>query len=354
MECMKFLAAVVLLSAPLFAQLNVESLFGPETPTGPYKHPSSIEALDNGDLILVYYGGEGEYAGGTALFMSRRRAGETKWSAPVQIARDPFYALGNGVIWQAPDRTVWLFNVVRFGDFWSTSRIAARISHDRGVTWSDPSLLRLDEGWMVRGKPILLSSGKYLLPIYHETGTDREVVPVGTTSLFLIYDPSTKKWTPSGRIRSRLGNLQPSPVEISPGHLLAFCRRGGGYGGQKDGWLVRAESDDGGMTWTEGHDSEFPNPNSAVELLRLRSGKLLLIYNDSFSDRTPLTAALSSDGGRTWPVKRNLAAGNDSFAYPSAVQTPDGRIHLVFTRDSRRVVSYVSFTESEIVSPSGR
>jgi hypothetical protein len=30
---------------------------------------------------------------------------------------------------------------------------------------------------MVRGKPIVLQSGKYLLPIYHETGTDREIVP---------------------------------------------------------------------------------------------------------------------------------------------------------------------------------
>lgn len=354
MEFMKFLAAALLFSMSLCAQFKSESLFGPETPTGPYKHPSCIEALDNGDLVLVYYGGEGEYAGGTALFMSRKRPGEAKWSMPVQIARDPFYALGNGVIWQAPDKTVWLFYVVRFGDFWSTSRIAARVSHDRGATWSDPSLLRLDEGWMVRGKPIVLASGKYLLPIYHETGSDREIVPPDTASLFLIYDPATKKWTQSGRVRSRLGNLQPSPVETSPGHVLAFCRRGGGYGGQSDGWLVRAESSDGGMTWTEGRDSEFPNPNSAVELLRLRSGKLLLVYNDSFSDRTPLTAAVSADGGRTWPVKRNLAAGKDSFAYPSAVQSSDGRVHLVFTTNNRKNVTYLSFTEDEIVRPSGR
>jgi len=354
MEFMRLFAAALLLSVSLYGQFKSAKLFGPETPTGPYKHPSCIEALDNGDLVLVYYGGEGEYAGGTAIFMSRKRAGEAKWSAPVQIARDPFYALGNGVIWQAPDRTVWLFYVVRFGDFWSTSRIAARVSRDRGATWSDPSLLRLDEGWMVRGKPIVLASGKYLLPIYHETGSDREIVPADTTSLFLIYDPATKQWTPSGRIRSRLGNLQPSPVETSPGHLLAFCRRGGGYGGQDDGWLVRTESSDGGMTWTPGQDSQFPNPNSAVELLRLQNGKLLLIYNDSFSDRTPLTAALSSDGGRTWPVKRNLMTGKDSFAYPSAVQTADGRIHLVFTTNNRKTVTYMSFTEDEIVRPSVR
>lgn len=345
---MKTIAAALLLLLPISAEIQTKRLFGPETPTGPYKHPSCIEALDNGDLLLVYYGGEGEYAGGTALFMSRKKAGQEGWTSPVQIARDPFYALGNGVVWQAPDGVVWLFYVVRFGETWSTSRIAARVSNDRGATWSDPSLLRLDEGWMVRGKPIVLKSGKYLLPIYHETGNDREIVPADTTSLFLIYDPGTKKWVESGRVRSRLGNLQPAPAEVAPGHIVAFCRRGGGYGGQKDGWLVRAESKDGGMTWGRGEDSEFPNPNSAVEMIKLRNGKLLLIYNDSFSDRSPLTAALSADGGKTWPVKRNIATGKDSFAYPSAVETPDGKIHLVYTTNGRRAVTYSVFTESDL------
>ncbi len=160
---MKSLVAALMLMLPLAAEIQTKRLFGPETPTGPYKHPSCVEALDNGDLLLVYYGGEGEYAGGTALFMSRKKAGQENWTAPVQIARDPFYALGNGVVWQAPDGVVWLFYVVRFGETWSTSRVAARVSQDRGATWSDPSLLRLDEGWMVRGKPIVLTSGKYLV-----------------------------------------------------------------------------------------------------------------------------------------------------------------------------------------------
>jgi hypothetical protein len=126
MGWMKILAAALLLVLPLAAEIQTKRLFGPETPTGPYKHPSCIEALDNGDLLLVYYGGEGEYAGGTELFMSRKKAGQESWTAPVQIARDPFYALGNGVVCRR--RTgVWLYYVVRFGETWSTSRIAARV-----------------------------------------------------------------------------------------------------------------------------------------------------------------------------------------------------------------------------------
>ncbi len=346
--------ALVLALAPARAEIVTERIFGPEVPTGPYKHPASICALDNGDLLLVYYGGEGEYAQSTAVFLSRLRAGGKRWSEPRAVARDPFRSTGNGVCWQDPSGRVWLFYVIRFGETWSTSRLAAKVSEDRGHTWSDPGLLSLEEGWMVRGKPIVLSSGRWLLPVYHEVGGDRERVEPETSSFFLIRDPGQSGWRPSGRIRSKNGNLQPAPVELEPGHVLAFCRRGGGYGPGERGFIVAAESRDGGLTWSEGRDTDLPNPNSAVELIRLRSGRLLLIYNPSMHRRTPLTAALSEDGGRTWPWRRNLAEGEDSFAYPSAVETPDGLIHVVYTSDGRKVVRRAVFREADILErPAG-
>ncbi|MGC8759431.1 MAG: sialidase family protein [Bryobacteraceae bacterium] len=351
---MRLLALALVLAASGRAEIVTERIFGPETRTGPYKHPASICALDNGDLLLVYYGGEGEYARSTAVFLSRLRPGSARWSDPRPVARDPFHSTGNGVCWQDPRGRVWLFYVIRFGDTWSTSRIAAKVSDDRGETWSDPSLLSLEEGWMVRGKPIVLSSGKWLLPIYHEVGSDRERVEPETSSLFLLHDPATGRWTPGGKIRSRNGNLQPAPVELAPGHLLAFCRRGGGYTPEERGFIIASESFDGGMNWTEGRDTEWPNPNSAVELIRLRSGRLLLICNPVHHGRTPLTAALSEDGGRTWPWRRNLAEGKDSFAYPSAVQTADGSIHVVYTSDERRVIRRAIFREEDVMRGEAR
>src|SRR5262245_9109321 len=95
--------------------IDVQRVFGPEIQTGPYKHPACLTELSNGDLYLVYYGGQGEYAKDTAVFGSRRARGSTTWSAPRAIARDPFRSLGNGVVWQAPDGVVWLFYVVRYG-----------------------------------------------------------------------------------------------------------------------------------------------------------------------------------------------------------------------------------------------
>jgi predicted neuraminidase len=304
--------------------------------------------LENGDLYLVYYGGAGEYATDTAVFGSRLKKGEAKWSDPKRIAHDPFRSVGNGVVWQAPDGVVWLFYVVRFGDTWSTSRVQFKISRDGAETWSDASVLSLEEGTMVRNRPIVLSDGQYLLPGYHETGHDPEKVGADSTSLFLRFEPSKRRWTKTGPIRSAKGNIQPAVVELDPNHLIAYCRRGGDYDPKTVGYIVRAESNDGGLTWSEGKDSAFPNPNAAVEFLKLKSGRLLLVFNDSMTRRTPLTAALSNDQDSTWPSRRNIREGEGDFGYPSAFQARDGRIHLVFTSERRTVVNHAVFDEDWI------
>jgi predicted neuraminidase len=203
---------------------------------------------------------------------------------------------------------------------------------------------------MVRNRPIVLRDGHYVLPAYHETGHDTESVGPGSTSFFLRFDPTQQLWTKSGPIRSRKGNIQPAVVQLSDDHLVAYCRRGGDYDPKTIGYIVRSESHDGGLTWSEGQDSKFPNPNAAIDLLDLKSGRLLLIFNDSMSRRTPLTAALSWDRDRSWSVRRNIREGEGDFAYPSAFQARDGRIHLVFTSDRRTVINHAIFDEDWIMS----
>ena len=337
---------VALVGTPAVAgELTFERVFGPEIATGPYKHPACLTELDNGDLYLVYYGGEGEYATETAVFGSRKKKGEAQWSPPKPIARDPFRSVGNGVIWQAPDGLTWLFYVVRDGETWSTSRVQMKVSSDRAETWSDASVLALEAGTMVRGRPIVLASGEYLLPVYHETGHDTEVVGADSTSLFYRFDPKNRRWSRSGPIVSSKGNIQPAAVEVAPGKLIAYCRRGGDYSPKTIGWIVRAESSDGGKTWSKGVDSIFPNPNAAVDFLKLKSGSLLLVYNNCQHGRTPLTVALSDDLDKSYPHRRDLAKGPGDFGYPTALQSKDGSIHVVYTSDGRKVVNHVVFDE---------
>lgn len=329
-------------------ELRVERVFGPEIKTGPYKHPARIEALQNGDLYVVYYGGEGEYALDTGVFGSRLKQGSRKWTAPARIASDPFRSLGNGVVWQSPDGMVWLFYVVRYGETWSTSRVQAKVSYDNARTWSDAFPLVSDEGMMVCNRPIVLSNGDYLLPLYYETGHDTESVGPESSGLFLRYDLKRKEWKQTGRIRSVTGNIQPTVVETQDNFLIAYCRRGGNYEPTTNGWLIRAESRDGGWTWSEGVNSSFKNPNASVDFIKLTSGNLLLVFNDSMNERTPLTVALSADGGQSWPWQRNVAEGDYDYAYPMTVQTRDGKIHLIFTSHERTTVNRAIFDEQWI------
>ncbi len=169
-RCLVPLLVLLFGSAVGGGEIVIERVFGPEVATGPYKHPACMEELANGDLYVVYYGGEGEYAAGTAVFGSRRERGKSAWSTPRAIARDPIRSLGNGVIWRAPDGLVWLFYVVRDGATWSSSRIQFKTSTDDARSWSDASVLSLEPGTMVRNRPIVLDDGTYLLPAYKETG----------------------------------------------------------------------------------------------------------------------------------------------------------------------------------------
>jgi predicted neuraminidase len=337
------------IASATLAEISTERVFGPEIKTGDYKHPSCITELANGDLYLAYYGGAGEYANETVVFGSRKIAAG-KWSFPEVIASNPIRSLGNPVVWQAPDGLVWLFYVTRFGDTWSSSRIKGKISRDGARTWSESFMVTVDEGTMVRGRPIELADGDYLLPIYYETGADTERTGPDTESRFLRLKKGEMVWQPSGSIRSKKGNLQPAVVQVDDHRLIAMCRRAGDYEPDTKGWVIRAESTDGGQTWTEGTDTEFPNPNSAVEFVKLKSGNLLLVYNDSMSERTPLTAAISEDGGQTFQRRVNLAKGPGSFSYPTAIQTKDGTIHVTYTSDDRTVIRHATLQESDITA----
>lgn len=348
-----FILLTVAMSSIAFlasAEIAVERVFGPEHPGGRYKHPATITELDNGDLYLGFYGGTGEYEADSKDWGARLKKGESAWEDPTVIADTPFLSDGNCVVWQGPDGLVWAFYLTRYGETWSTSRVKAKISEDAAHTWSDPINLTWEEGTMVQGLPVALNSGHLLLPVYHETGADREEVGADSTSFFLRFDPATRAWSESTRISSRIGNIQANVVQIDDEYLIAYCRRGGGYGPGTEGYIVRSESHDGGYTWSKGEDSAFPNPNAAVSFLKLESGNLLLVYNDNMHDRTPLTAAISTDNDQTWAFKRNLMEGVGPFAYPYAIQAKDGKIHLVFTSHGRTQVNHAVFEESDILS----
>ena len=205
---------------------------------------------------------------------------------------------------------------------------------------------------MVRNRPIVLDNGDYLLPVYHETGHDTEVVGADSTSLFLRY----RRDQDSGADRRHPLGEGEHPAGRGPARdqdLIAYCRRGGDYSPKTIGYIVRSESHDGGWTWSEGKDSTFPNPNAAVDFLKLESGRLLLVFNDSMTAH-PAHRRAFARRRPTYPRRRNLGEGPGDFAYPIAFQAADGRIHVVYTSDRRTVVNHAVFTESWLLGGAAR
>jgi predicted neuraminidase len=99
-----------------------------------------------------------------------------------------------------------------------------------------------------------------------------------------------------------------------------------------------------GQVWSDPEPTALPNPNSAVELIRLGSGSLLAVFNPSRHYRSPLRVALSDDNGERWPTWRDLETGPGEFSYPTATQTDDGLIHVLYTH-RRQTVTHAWFDE---------
>ncbi len=334
------------------SDITINRVIGTEFP-GRYKHPATITELDNGDLYIAYYGGDGEYDGDTRVYGMRLKKGQTKWTTPEIIADTPNRSEGNAAIWQAPDGLVWLFYITNYGPTWSHARIKYKVSKDGAHTWSDSYMLSFVQGTMLRSAPIVLNNGDYLLPVYHETGADREATAEDTCCYFMRYNPKSKEWTETNKIYSKkYPNLQAQPVQISDDYLIAYMRRGGDFLPHPDGTAIRSESRDGGYTWSPGEPTQFANPNSALDIIKLKNGHLLMVYNDNNeAERMPLTVTVSTDNDKTWPYRRNiLNIPGDTAAYPQAIQSRDGRIHIVYTSKVRTQIDHAVFEESAILN----
>jgi predicted neuraminidase len=83
-------------------------------------------------------------------------------------------------------------------------------------------------------------------------------------------------------------------------------------------------------------DTDILNPGSSLEVIRLRNGHWIMVYNDLERNRYSLVAAISEDEGKTWPIRRHLEGQPDvetpgQYHYPSVMQARDDAIHVTYS-----------------------
>jgi predicted neuraminidase len=174
-------------------------------------------------------------------------------------------------------------------------------------------------GWMPRVHPIVLPSGRWILPLYTDTFS---------VSIMGLSDDQGKTWKASKPLIG-WGNIQPALVRKKDGTLVAYMRENG-----LTHHIRVSESKDDGMTWSPVTSMDFPNPGASVDVVGLSNGDWVLIYNDSPRGRHTLAVSLSDDEGKTWKWTRHIQKAEKdqgSFHYPSIIQGSDGTIHASYT-----------------------
>ena len=306
-------------------------------------HAATLVEISGGDLLAAWFGGTHEGYADVAIWLARRQAGV--WDTPVKIAAVPGVPLWNPVLFRERAGTVWLF--YKIGATIPAWTGAYMRSMDNGLTWSAPTLLPAGLLGPSKNKPLTLSNGEMLCGASAETWQSWaawvEISPDGGASWQRFgpiafptgYANTSDAWQPDGFA----GVIQPAVWEYAPGRLKMLLRPT-----RAVGYICQSLSDDYGRTWTPPEPTPLPNPNSAIDAVRLADGRIALVYNPSQTERTPLAVALSEDNGVTWPRQRLLESGPGEFSYPSIIQAEDGIIHVVYT-NRRTTIQHVVLDE---------
>ena len=174
-------------------------------------------------------------------------------------------------------------------------------------------------GWMTRIHPLILHSGRILLPLYSD-GFNFSLVAIS------VDDGTT--WRSSLPIVGR-GPIQPALAERKDGTIVAFMRDSG----DAPAMIHMSTSTDQGESWSASVKTDIPN-EASVELCSLNDGKWAYFGNDINDGRYQLSLYLSDDEGLTWKWKECIEYDKDrkgSFSYPCMIQSADGLVHISYS-----------------------
>jgi predicted neuraminidase len=328
--------------------------------TAPFReaHASTLVQLKSGDLMAAWFGGTQEGAPDVAIWGSTRHNGH--WSPPVELARENNIATYNPVLFHTKDGRLWLY--YKFGPHPTSWTGARRFSTDEGKTWSHIEHLPAGLYGPIRAKPLVLLDGtvvsgtsvesyrSWACWIDRSTDNGESFTKFGPISVpsqfFKPLSPSIAPAQRAGSIESDRteGIIQPSIVLLG-GHRLRMYARST----PQIGRICVADSNDEGVHWTQARPLDLPNPNSGIDALSLRDGRVILVYNHTATGRTPLNLAVSKDGEH-FRMFEVLEQEPGEYSYPALIQSTDSSLRLSYTWN-RKKIRYVELPVADIPNP---
>lgn len=309
------------------------SLVAPSTKEFPRHSEGSMLELKDGTLLLAwtrFYGGGADASPAHLAAMTSKDGGRT-WGEPYVIQENTGKQNVMSVsLIRLRSGRIGMFYLEKNSN--TDLQVYARYSSDEGKTWTPPQRLTPGEGYhiMNNDRVIQTSTGRILCPISWspDIGSKEPLV------VFCMYsDDQGKTWHRSvPDLKAPMaGAMEPHVVELANGELLMLIRT-------QTGCQYRSISKNKGMTWSKAVPTEIKSPNAPATVKSIPGSKdLLLVWNDNyepdhrgFGKRTPLTAAISKDNGKTWTHVKNIETAPDhGYAYTSMLFVKD-RVLLTY------------------------
>jgi hypothetical protein len=216
-----------------------------------------------------------------------------------------------------------------------------QVSSDEAETWSAPTLVVDAPGYFVlnNDRVIQLGTGRLIVPVaFHRARRsnpqDHRSWDSRALALWYLSDDEGQTWREANDwwglpVRSGTGLQEPGVVELAGSNVFTWARTdlGAQWG---------CVSTNGGLSWPRPAATALKSPASPASIKRLPgSADLLAVFNDHSGTfpfpkgkRTPLVAAISADGGQTWPVRKLLEDDPNGVYCYTAIHFVDGAVLL--------------------------
>jgi len=309
------------------AEVGFTSLVAPATEEFPRNSEGSLIELKDGTLLLAwtrFYGGGADHSPAHIAAMTSKDGGRT-WSSPYVIQENTgkqnvmsvsFLRLQSG--------RIGMYYLEKNGP--DDLHMYVRYSADEGKTWTKPERIPTPSGYNVinNDRIVQLSSGRVIVPISQV----RDIGKPDPLVIFCLYsDDEGKTWQRSkpDLHAAKRGAMEPGVVELDNGDLFMIIRT-------QLGRIYKSVSKDKGATWSEPEPTDVVSPEAPATIKRIPGTKdLLLVWNnnsqtgkDHISRRTPLTATISKDNGKSWVNVKNIETNPEaSYAYTSIAFVKD-------------------------------